>query len=1610
MSACKGGASEGGMTLRSSGGPRERVGMQRQAIVSSKIDLTERSGESCVDKWPLSRETAAAGDVASFSAPTTFTGLFSRLLSVIGLSLTLFSVGTLLFIGGFFLSRDDLPFISNGRAIPFPPLFPHLDPAQLQLNKEEGIYYADNSSPGAPRGSGEHGDTEGAPRPLYLEQFTDPKLVSVSSEPGYCQTEHCSSSWLSVTPYDRVVIFLIDAMRFDFLLWDPDASNACEDNATKECLAAPSGLRPFYRNRMPFAHDLLRRSDADLQKFLLSLMDGKETPPGIGNSTTLAQEDLSTLETKLPPDASGSQGRSAGLPSIDNWGGNRFTRLYIFEADPPTATTQRLTGLATGSMPSFFSVSLNGIPTRPLLKGRDASFEACLRRLGIGIVVDDQYTMRPPPLSAVWGVRETFSASAVDVDSLLLQLKAANKTSVAIGDDTWDHSFGHLLTRLHVFPSLNIQDLHTVDDGVAAELPREFAKGDWTFLVGHVLGVDHVGHAAVLDSNFMHKKLKEMNGMLKNLLKLMLKHNSNAVSTRPTQTLFLVFGDHGMTEAGSHGGGSSEEVEAGLLSFSTLPAMLRPRTAQMLSPGTRLFRGRLPTYLQSHGAFRDSSGRRRVGPGSALAAGSPTAALGYGSRRVRQVGLAPTLSLLLGLPIPFNSMGRIIEDLVPRIASFVQECAPEAPGASLDTFKCDAKDDQRCTLTESEDTAVARTVRCSDLAYLTQLHHIASWQQHRAIMTHAALTGNRAVLSDPQFAAAKVKWLRLYSELDKEIKSLPPAAHVPLTSGSSSSTFSRREFDTTISLPTADFEAADAELLSQISRSSQSPADGLESDDGDSRLGTTKGVAAGAASVLPSLVPYLRASAEFSQEAWQASVRQLCTFNIMLMLCGIFMALSSLIILGLAVWALRNPFSGCTSPTPAARIACNLPESATIARWLFISASISGGTWATGWALLKIFSSVMGDWASVLDVFLWRQLPALCLTGALCSVVVPFARSTLSLHPSSAQRDLPCGSRQGEDKSLASAWGIRDLVQQHICHSRLWLALFGGGRLPCYAALLAVCLVPFNNCYVERECSVVKFLISTFCILAGLTVFATPSAEREKKQIIAACGGLAACVRIGSAFDPFARSAEKGGASGWPLQIDSASASAFLMLCIYCVVGMGELPLIARLFGSGKGGSSGGSANNSRFRIASFHPLRGLKGARPCTLERDIFLVQGAIAVLWFAFPHDSKSPQPASQASQHNREGHSAPIYDVFAFLWSAIVFPFKVLDASGATFIGWLTPREPWLFTAPRCLLGVLPSQLLDDGQVKLVPLLNALLPWVIYLFTAGLWMRLVLILCRMKMRENDISRQQLRIAKEELIALGEGFKASLHADGPSQQNVQRKERGVTLWSIELWEYFAHYFFLTAVCPLCMFAVLLGRVQLWPLLLSCIKWRLLLFLGRVLVVERRQMCNCSFCRARRTSPADRDAYDIGYPKAIWDAGGYFSKQEHRMHFFLSDSSFCMMASLLALDTFFVTGHRTKLSALPVEAGFVGLLEFHPLWSFVTSFLHTILMGVTFKHVCSLLSLILLRQSLFIWDLFAVKFLYDTTAACLMYVLILLTLFIVGIGAQRAIKVMLVT
>lgn len=207
-----------------------------------------------------------------------------------------------------------------------------------------------------------------------------------------------------------------------------------------------------------------------------------------------------------------------------------------------------------------------------------------------------------------------FAGTAIEEDNLIAQLRDANRTLVHLGDDTWHSLFpGYFdadLTR--PYDSFNVWDLFTVDNGVTEHLfplvePANLGK--WDVIVGHYLGVDHAGHRYGPDHPAMAGKLREMDQVFRRL-----------VNSLDDQTLLVVLGDHGMDAKGDHGGESDDEVEAALWMYS------------------------------SKGVFGRSRAEYSVPPATAKI------------RPVGQIDLVPTLSLLLGLPIPFNNLGTPIEE------------------------------------------------------------------------------------------------------------------------------------------------------------------------------------------------------------------------------------------------------------------------------------------------------------------------------------------------------------------------------------------------------------------------------------------------------------------------------------------------------------------------------------------------------------------------------------------------------------------------------------------------------------------------------------------------------------------------------------------------------------------------------------------------------------------------------------------------------------------------------------------------------------------------------------------------------------------------------------
>ncbi|KAL4778474.1 hypothetical protein BJX76DRAFT_139209 [Aspergillus varians] len=207
-----------------------------------------------------------------------------------------------------------------------------------------------------------------------------------------------------------------------------------------------------------------------------------------------------------------------------------------------------------------------------------------------------------------------FAGTAIDEDNIVAQLHAAGKSIVQLGDDTWQALFpGYFNPNLtQPFDSFNVWDLHTVDNGVNEHLfpllePQNLTK--WDVIFGHYLGVDHAGHRYGPNHPAMAAKLNQMDQVIRELM-----------AKIDDDTLLVVMGDHGMDSKGDHGGESNDEVDAALWVYS------------------------------KKGIFGRTSQETALPPKYAR------------ERFVPQIDIVPTLSLLLGIPIPFNSLGSPIEE------------------------------------------------------------------------------------------------------------------------------------------------------------------------------------------------------------------------------------------------------------------------------------------------------------------------------------------------------------------------------------------------------------------------------------------------------------------------------------------------------------------------------------------------------------------------------------------------------------------------------------------------------------------------------------------------------------------------------------------------------------------------------------------------------------------------------------------------------------------------------------------------------------------------------------------------------------------------------------
>nr|XP_034324720.1 LOW QUALITY PROTEIN: GPI ethanolamine phosphate transferase 3-like [Crassostrea gigas] len=263
------------------------------------------------------------------------------------------------------------------------------------------------------------------------------------------------------------------------------------------------------------------------------------------------------------------------------------SKLYKFLADPPTTTLQRLKGLTTGSLPTFVDAGAN------------------------------------------------FASSEITEDNFIDQLVKQGKVIQFMGDDTWMGLYPGRFKRSFPFPSFNVKDLHTVDNGILEHLLPRLRKRDWDVTIAHFLGVLlpllYYYMFNMVRGDFQPQMIfcngSQCNLRFQKIFYLSFHFRMNVTREMSSDTVLFVLGDHGMTRTGDHGGDSQDELEAGLFIYSPTQISAVPYSAER-------------------------------------------------TETVSQKDFVPTVSLMLGVPIPFSNLGRVITDLFTHCPTWKTGSSP----------------------------------------------------------------------------------------------------------------------------------------------------------------------------------------------------------------------------------------------------------------------------------------------------------------------------------------------------------------------------------------------------------------------------------------------------------------------------------------------------------------------------------------------------------------------------------------------------------------------------------------------------------------------------------------------------------------------------------------------------------------------------------------------------------------------------------------------------------------------------------------------------------------------------------------------------------------------
>lgn len=217
-----------------------------------------------------------------------------------------------------------------------------------------------------------------------------------------------------------------------------------------------------------------------------------------------------------------------------------------------------------------------------------------------------------PPKAALLQALEALPAVE---DSFPRQLRLLNRKSFFTGDPLWVEYFPDDFTESCPALGFNIKD-PAVDSNTIPFLKKKIAENNFDLLLGHVLSIDHMGHSFGLGDERVKTQIAANDKLILDI-----------IDSIDQDTTLVILGDHGMDALGTHGGNTDDETETAILAFHK-------------------------KGFQKYHQKGLSQVMRSVNETDLF---------------VKQQDIAPTLSMLMGIPIPFSNMGQMINDIYPAL-------------------------------------------------------------------------------------------------------------------------------------------------------------------------------------------------------------------------------------------------------------------------------------------------------------------------------------------------------------------------------------------------------------------------------------------------------------------------------------------------------------------------------------------------------------------------------------------------------------------------------------------------------------------------------------------------------------------------------------------------------------------------------------------------------------------------------------------------------------------------------------------------------------------------------------------------------------------------------